>query len=211
MGEYDKAVSCLKRILRCNPNHWRAKLFLRDALASKDMYYDEDKARRIAKRNAVLDISVSDFELSVRARNCLKKMNIHTLGDLVRTTEAELLTYKNFGETSLKEIKDMLAAKSLTLGQALEEDGDLSGFSSAGVVEEDGAKQEVGIRAIAIDKLDLSIRAQRVLENLNIRTLGQLADRTEAELTCQKNFGKTSLQEVKDALSQYGLGLRTVK
>ena len=90
------------------------------------MYYDEDQARRIAKRNAVLDIPVTDFELSVRARNCLKKMNIRTLGDLVRITEAELLAYKNFGETSLKEIKDMLTAKGLRLGQALEEGSELA-------------------------------------------------------------------------------------
>ena len=62
----------------------------------------------------------TDFELSVRARNCLKKMQIRTLGDLLRISEAELLSYKNFGETSLTEIKTMLASKGLRLGQGLE-------------------------------------------------------------------------------------------
>jgi len=210
LGQYDDAIACLRRVLACNPNHWRAKLFLRDAISSTEMYYDEDKARRIAKRNAILDISVTDFELSVRARNCLKKMNIFTLGDLVRTTEAELLTYKNFGETSLKEIKEMLSMKGLSLGQALEENSQLFSTSSTDT-DTEGDQKEVGVRAIPIDKLELSIRSQRVLENLNIMTLGQLADRTEAELTCQKNFGKTSLLEIREVLAQHDLALRTVK
>ncbi len=84
------------------------------------MYYDEDD-RRGDRRNAVLDIPITDFELSVRSRNCLKKMNIRTLGDLLSTTEQELLRYKNFGETSLNEIKALLAQKGLRLGQAAED------------------------------------------------------------------------------------------
>jgi len=120
-GDYERAGECLKKILACNPTHPRVRLFLRDVEASKTMYFDEDQARRIAKHNAVLDIPVTDFELSVRARNCLKKMNIRTLGDLVVTTEAELLAYKNFGETSLREIKGMLVAKGLHLGQGSED------------------------------------------------------------------------------------------
>ena len=65
----------------------------------------------------VLNIPVTDFELSVRSRNCLQKMGIKTLGDLCRCTEQELLASKNFGETSLVEIKEMLASKGLRLGQ----------------------------------------------------------------------------------------------
>src|SRR5256714_8014046 len=83
--------------------------------------YDGDD-RRGDRRSQVLDIPITDFELSVRSRNCLKKMNIRSLGDLLRTTEQELLSYKNFGETSLNEIKSLLAQKGLRLGQAV--DGD---------------------------------------------------------------------------------------
>ena len=84
------------------------------------MYYDDEDHRSGGSRNAVLDIPVTDFELSVRSRNCLKKMNIKTLGDLLKTTEQELLSYKNFGETSLNEIKQLLAHKGLRLGQAVD-------------------------------------------------------------------------------------------
>ena len=45
------------------------------------MYYDDDD-RRGDRRNQILEIQIADFELSVRSRNCLKKMNIKSLGDL---------------------------------------------------------------------------------------------------------------------------------
>jgi DNA-directed RNA polymerase subunit alpha len=64
---------------------------------------------------------VTDFELSVRVRNCLEKMNIRTLGDLTRVSEAQLLASKNFGETSLKELRAIMESKGLRIGQALEE------------------------------------------------------------------------------------------
>ena len=59
------------------------------------------RASAITVLKQLLEIPVTDFELSVRSRNCLRKMNIRTLGDLTRTTEAALLASKNFGETSL--------------------------------------------------------------------------------------------------------------
>jgi DNA-directed RNA polymerase subunit alpha len=210
-GRYDQAIDCLQRVLATNPAHERARLFLKDIESSKTMYYDEDQARRIARRNAVLDIPVTDFELSVRARNCLKKMNINTLGDLVMTTEADLLGYKNFGETSLKEIKDMLTAKGLHLGQGLEESQDFyrpgeAPASSSG----SGNVANEGILSTPVSQIDFSIRARKALEGLDIETLGDLANRTEAELMACKNFGQTSLNEVRQRLTEYGLRLREV-
>ncbi|MEM9083699.1 MAG: DNA-directed RNA polymerase subunit alpha C-terminal domain-containing protein, partial [Planctomycetota bacterium] len=114
-GDYIRSEKALRQVLETSPNHPRANLFMKDVLASKDMFIDEEHDRDIAKRNALLDTPVTDFELSVRARNCLKKMNIRTLGDLLRVTEAELMGYKNFGEASLVEIKEMLSQKGLRL------------------------------------------------------------------------------------------------
>jgi DNA-directed RNA polymerase subunit alpha len=48
---------------------------------------------------------ISDLELSVRSRKCLQRLGISTLGELVIRSESELLTTKNFGMTSLTEIK----------------------------------------------------------------------------------------------------------
>jgi DNA-directed RNA polymerase subunit alpha len=121
MGDVARAERCLRQVLETAPNHPRARLYMKDVQASREMVINDEVDRDRLKRNAMLDIPVTDFELSVRARTCLKKMNIRTLGDLLRTTEAELLAYKNFGESSLLEIKQMLASKGMRLGQGVED------------------------------------------------------------------------------------------
>lgn len=209
-GDYDRASECLKKVLACNPTHERVKLFLRDVEASKTMYFDEDQARRIAKHNAVLDIPVTDFELSVRARNCLKKMNIRTLGDLVVTTEAELLAYKNFGETSLREIKSMLMAKGLHLGQGAE-DRDQFQMLFGDEDEADNPSADEGLRDTPLDRIEFSVRARKAIDGLGVTTLGDLADKSEPELMACKNFGQSSLNEIVERLAEYGLKLRELE
>ncbi len=63
---------------------------------------------------------VDDLELTVRSANCLKAENIYYIGDLIQKTEVELLKTPNLGKKSLTEIKDVLAAKGLSLGMRLE-------------------------------------------------------------------------------------------
>jgi DNA-directed RNA polymerase subunit alpha len=212
-GRYAKAVAALDRVLASNPNHPRAKLILKDCESSMDMFYDEDQVRRQAFTSAVLDTPVTDFELSVRARNCLKKMNIRTLGDLVRTSETTLMSYKNFGETSLKEIKEMLSAKGLSLGQAIEDSMEpniMSLISSAPADRPDieGASDE--LIDMPILQVEFSIRVQRAMDTLKIRTLGELVSKTEADLMTCSNFGQTSLNEVHAKLTEYGLKLNEI-
>lgn len=64
----------------------------------------------------ILNMSVNEIELSVRAANCLNNANITTVGQLAMKTEQEMLKYRNFGKKSLQEIKDKLAALGLSLG-----------------------------------------------------------------------------------------------
>lgn len=63
---------------------------------------------------------VDDLELTVRSANCLKAENIYYIGDLIQRSENELLKTPNLGRKSLNEIKDVLAARGLTLGMKLE-------------------------------------------------------------------------------------------
>jgi DNA-directed RNA polymerase subunit alpha len=63
---------------------------------------------------------VDDLELTVRSANCLKAENIYYIGDLIQRTETELLKTPNLGRKSLNEIKEVLAARGLTLGMKLE-------------------------------------------------------------------------------------------
>ena len=81
-----------------------------------------DEAKEL--RNRYLSKPVADLELSVRAGNCLESANIKTIRELVSKNEKEMLEYKNFGRTSLNEIKDQLANMGLTLGMDLEDDED---------------------------------------------------------------------------------------
>jgi DNA-directed RNA polymerase subunit alpha len=77
---------------------------------------DDEKA----KLKKLLNMSVNEIELSVRAANCLNNANITTVGQLAMKTEQEMLKYRNFGKKSLNEIKDKLQALGLSLGMNFE-------------------------------------------------------------------------------------------
>jgi DNA-directed RNA polymerase subunit alpha len=206
-GDYARAERCLRQVLETNPTHGRARLFMKDVLASREMTIDDEGDRDIIKRRAELDTPVTDFDLTVRARTCLKKMNIRTLGDLLRYSEAELMSYKNFGESSLIEIKRMLAARGLKLGQGFD---DSRGSSRRHVLDRFKGTGQERLLSKPVSDLQLSVRARKALQLLNIQTLGDLVSHTEAELMGVKNFGATSLTEVRERLTEVGLGLRTL-
>lgn len=207
MGDYVRAERCLRQVLETNPNHPRARLYMKDVQAAREMVIEEEDTRDVMKRRALYDTPVTDFELSVRARTCLKKMNIRTLGDLLRITEAELLAYKNFGESSLVEIRKMLQAKGLRLGQGLE---DAHRAARRQIMEQLKGSGREAVMAKSVSDLQLSVRARKALQLLNIQTLGDLASHTEAELMGVKNFGATSLVEVKERLAEHGMSLRAL-
>jgi DNA-directed RNA polymerase subunit alpha len=73
-----------------------------------------------AKMRKILNMSVNEIELSVRAANCLNNANITTVGQLAMKSEQEMLKYRNFGKKSLNEIKEKLAGLGLTLGMKFE-------------------------------------------------------------------------------------------
>lgn len=78
-----------------------------------------DERERLRK---LLNMSVNEIELSVRAANCLNNANISSVGELAKKTEADMLKYRNFGKKSLNEIKDKLKELGLCLGYRFDED-----------------------------------------------------------------------------------------
>ena len=208
-GKFDKATSNIETVLQFHPNHKRALLFKKDIESSKTMFFDEEKELKKSKRHQILETPVSDFELSVRSRNCLRKMKIWTIGDLLNISEVELLSYKNFGETSLREIKAILELKGLRLGMSVEEQPAAlaQNIDIADVQFED---IDNGLLNKPVDDLQLTVRSRKCLQKLNMRVLGDLTQKTEAELLGCKNFGVTSLNETKKALNDIGLGLRSL-
>ncbi len=203
--KYNKAVECFRRVLYANPADEQARLFLKDSQASLTMYYNPDEDHAFSRFSQVLEIPVTDFELSVRSRNCLKKMNVRTLGDLTRVSEQHLLSSKNFGETSLLEIKEMMASKGLHMGQSLEEGAEAETRYRP---QQPLSPEEQAVLNKPVSDLNLSVRARKCMNRLGINTLGELVQRTADDLLESKNFGMTSLTEVREKLSQLGLTLR---
>jgi DNA-directed RNA polymerase subunit alpha len=205
-GRYDEALGCVQRVLRLYPNHTRARLFHKDIESCRHMVIDETGEQRVDAHARLLDTPLTEFEFSVRARNCLKKMNIRTVGELIRLTEEELMAYKNFGETSLAEIKAMLTKRSLHLGQRPEELEEAAVEPAAAPRTPVPPGQEA-VLSKPVGELELSVRARRCLQRLNVQTLGDLVQYSEADLLATRNFGVTSLNEVKVRLGDHGLQL----
>ncbi len=205
-GQYQRAVRCYDRILESFPAHGRARLYRQDAIESLDggERWDEAAERTQRRMQTIMNVPIAQFELSVRSRNCLQKMGIMTIGDLTRTTEAELLASKNFGETSLTEIREVLANRGLAIGQ----------FAAAGVAEPEPvdtsslSPDEQALMERPIGDLNLSVRARKCMTRLGLTTVGELVRKSQDDLLECKNFGVTSLTEVREKLAQAGLKLR---
>ena len=99
----------------------------------------------------------------------------------------------------------MLVQKNLRLGQGLEDAHRAARRALQEQYKGTGQEQTLGK---PVTDLNLSVRARKAIQLLNIQTLGDLASHTEAELMGIKNFGATSLTEIKDRLTEFGLGLR---
>ena len=120
-------------------------------------------------------------------------------------TEEEILASKNFGETSLVEIREMLASKGLSLGQ-IAQPSPVTEAVEAEPIEPSADEQEV--YSMPITDLNLSVRARKCTTKLGIMTIGDLIRRTAEDLLECKNFGVTSLNEVREKLTERGLKLR---
>ena len=131
-------------------------------------------------------------------------MGIYTLGDLTRCTEQELLSSKNFGETSLIEIRDILGSKGLTLGQFAHEREE----PEPSIDLDSMSPDEQALLERPISDLNLSVRARKCMARLGLNTIGQLIRKTGDDLLECKNFGVTSLTEVREKLTQFGVKLR---
>jgi DNA-directed RNA polymerase subunit alpha len=200
---YQAAAFCFRRVREYDPNNQFAELYLKDIEATQGMYYDEDHAKQEARMKQLLGRPVTDFELSVRSRNCLQAMNIITLGDLTEVSEQELLAGKNFGETSLMEIRELLQAHGLRIGQHLHKI-----HSREHIVDQSLSPEEQAMMNKLVTDLNLSVRSRKCMSRLNIQTVGQLCQRTPDELLASRNFGVTSLNEIREKLKENGMRLR---
>lgn len=96
-----------------------------DYAGEQTLEFEDNEAKDANEREKLrklLNMSVNEIELSVRAANCLNNANIATVGELVSKTEADMLKYRNFGKKSLTEIKEKLVSMGLSLGYDFDAD-----------------------------------------------------------------------------------------
>ena len=104
----------------------------------------------------------------------------------------------------------MLAQRGLRLGQVVEQQQNAAKVAVYEQLKTDtGSSDEILNRSV--NELQLSVRARKALSLLNVQTIGDLCLKTEAELMGVKNFGMTSLLEIKEKLVSMGLSLRKLE
>jgi hypothetical protein len=141
---------------------------------------------------------VDQLELSVRTSLCMSNDGIRFIGELVQKSEIELLRIPNFGRKSLNEIKEVLAKIGMHLGQEVPD------WPPANL---DPLSLQAGKLLERVDELELSVRSANCLKNAGINYVGELVQRSEAEMLRTPNFGRRSLNEIKELLAQAGLHL----
>jgi DNA-directed RNA polymerase subunit alpha len=118
----EEALTEASKILRKHLNP-----FVQYFELGRELQINEKKEEELRKKESEkedlrqkLSMSISELDLSVRSANCLASEKIETIGELVSRSEAELLKVRNFGKTSLREVKKKLSDMNLQLGLDLE-------------------------------------------------------------------------------------------
>ena len=83
-----------------------------DLESAQESIHDDE----VERLRSLLRMRVEELELSVRSSNCLRLANIHTIADLVKNPEADMLKHKNFGRKSLVELNEVLSNLGLHFG-----------------------------------------------------------------------------------------------
>ena len=160
----------------------------------------------VADRNADTDLPLGYIPVD-SIHSPVRRVNYHVEGARVgQMTDYDKLVLEVWTNGAVSPQEAISLAAEL-LGDHLRT---FSAFETRLEEREEAAAPEVDPRlaemlAKPIEELDLSVRSANCLKNANIRTLGDLVQRTEREMLSTKNFGRKSLDEIKDVLASLGL------
>jgi len=169
----------------------------------------------------ILEINIHNNEkiwlfMSKQTSNALKNNGINTVRDLIECKEKQLLTFPKLGKRGIEEIKNILNSLNLKLGMNLVYDDCLkekpleykSNNNFTEDIVQNNIKKNIPNEILTIDMLidwPLSVRTFNVLKNENIRFIGDLLQYDLYDFLKFKNFGKNSLEEIKENLSKLDL------
>ena len=159
-----------------------------------------------------LSQTLDEVDLSVRASNCLKNIDVKYLGELVQYSVADLMRVHNFGRKTLDEIITLFAKQQLSLGLSIPEwipgvaDKAVTAIVSA-QASTNLSPSQCAFLAKRLDEVDLSVRTSNCLNTLNIKYFGELVQYDPAELMRIYAFGKKSLDGLTALLAQANLSL----
>ncbi len=176
-----------------------------------------DDSKTIQEMAESIMIPIDELDISVRTYNCLKDEQIELMGDLIQRSEASLLKLRNFGRKCLNETVESLQYYNLSLGMQITKWRTKSFTEIVNALNEqkklgtykNGQKENeiIPVHLRKIEDLHLSVRSYNCLKDEQIELIGDLIQRSEASLLKIKNFGRKSLLEIKEKLTELNLTL----
>lgn len=151
-------------------------------------------------KEKVLGMKVEELDFSSRTLNALKRANINTVEEIISFTEDEIIKIRNIGETGFTELLKKLQG----LGLAFRE---CEIYTMGMFIERPEVKGEK-VLEMTIEELELSVRTYNCLVRAGIRTVEDLIQLSEFEVSRIKNLGKKSFEEIMRKLNALGIELR---
>ncbi len=187
-----------------NPDHYIATLS-GDGALNAEMVVKMGKGYMAAKKE--LDPDQPEGTINIDAIfSPIKKVNyVVSHARVGQITDYDKLVLEVWTDGSLNP-GDAIAYAAKILKQQLDVFINFEEVDEEVVVEKEDERGNVNeILMRSVEDLELSVRSANCLKNSGINTIGELVQKTEAEMLKTKNFGRKSLSEIKDILNEYGL------
>jgi DNA-directed RNA polymerase subunit alpha len=191
-----------------NPEHYIATLS-RDAKFSMEMAVKMGRGYVAAERNKEENQPIGTIPIDA-IFSPIRKVNYTVTNARVgQITDYDKLTFEVWTDGSLSPEEAVTHAAKILKNQlsifiTFEEEEE----AEMAVSEEEGEGEKLNENLFrSVDELELSVRSANCLKHANIKLIGDLVQRTEAEILATKNFGRKSLNEIKEILSEMGLNL----
>jgi Bacterial RNA polymerase, alpha chain C terminal domain/Sigma-70, region 4 len=173
---------------------------------------------------SILQTPLEKVDLSTRTANCCQAAGLLNIGQLAKLSSLDIMSWRNAGQKTLREIREILGS----IGLKLTDDRKPTGCIDADVVSKltspvievlpdmpavlhlEKASQEVKKNLVyPLKQLPLSVRARNITVRLEVRYLGDLAQLSRERILSISNAGKRTLQEIQELLEGHGLQLGT--